>query len=176
MPGSTSELQGNYKKYHNYLIAKFAFDKYFRIGKVYRPGLSFEFQANNIENFRNYTSTTLYMPTYSPIYKMLTIYQPMFRPLGFVAIGMRNVFALNKNIDVRLEGFLMAPFREISSDDLQQVVRSNYFPALHTIFSTSFVFNTPIGPLSSSINWYDDGTPISFFINVGFIIFNRSAF
>jgi NTE family protein len=176
IPGSTSELQNNYKKYHNYLSAKFAFEKYFRAGKFYRPALSIQFQANTIEDFRNYTSSTLYMPTYSPIYEMMTIYQPLYRPLGFTAIGMRNVFTLSKNIDIRLEGFVMAPFREISSGDMQQVVRSNYFPALHPILSTSFVYNTPIGPLSSSLNWYADDTPVSFFINVGYIIFNRSAF
>jgi NTE family protein len=176
IPGSTSELQNNYKKYHNYLSAKFAFDKYFRAGKFYRPALSIQFQANTIEDFRNYTSSTLYMPTYSPIYEMMTIYQPLYRPLGFTAVGIRNVFTLSKNIDIRLEGFVMAPFREISSGDMQQVVRSNYFPALHPILSTSFVYNTPIGPLSSSLNWYADDTPVSFFINVGYIIFNRSAF
>jgi len=176
IPGSTSDLQNRYSKYHNYLSAKFVFDKYFRVGKLYRPGLSVEFQANNIADFRNYTSSTLYMPAYTPIYEMLTMYQPLYRPLGFTAIGMRNVFALSKNIDIRLEGFVMAPFREISSGNSQQVVRSNYFPALHAVLSTSFVYNTPIGPLSSSVNWYDDDTPVSFFINVGFIIFNRTAF
>jgi NTE family protein len=176
IPGSTSGLKGDYSGKHNYLTAKFVFDKYFRDRKVYRPGFSFEFNVNNIDNFRNYTSTTLYMPAYSPIYEMLTIYQPVYRPLGFSAIGMRNVLAISKNIDFRIEGFLIAPFREISSGYLQQVVRSDYFPALHALFSTSFIYNTPIGPLSSSLNWYDDGTPVSFFINLGFIIFNRSAF
>jgi NTE family protein len=176
VPGTTSELQGNYSNYHNYVSAKFVFDKYFRVSKLYRPGLSVEFQANNIENFRNYTSTTLYMPAYSPIYEMLTIYQPLYRPLGFTAIGMRNVFAIGKKFDFRLEGFVMAPFREISSNEMQQVVRSDYFPNLHTLFSTSFVYITPIGPISTSVNWYDDGTPVSFFINLGFVIFNRPAF
>jgi NTE family protein len=116
------------------------------------------------------------MPAYSPIYEMLTIYQPLYRPLGFTAIGMRNVFAIGKKFDFRLEGFVMAPFREISSNEMQQVVRSDYFPNLHTLFSTSFVYITPIGPISTSVNWYDDGTPVSFFINLGFVIFNRPAF
>jgi NTE family protein len=174
--GSTSILKGSYTDYHNYFVVKFMFDKYFLPGKLFRPGISIEIQANSLESFRNYTSTTLYMPGYTPVYAMSTIYQSVYRPVGYTALGLRNIFAVSKNIDFRLEGFLMAPFHEISSNNLQQAVKSKLFPALHHIISASFVYNTPIGPLSSSLNFYDDGTPASFFINIGYIIFNRSAF
>jgi NTE family protein len=175
-PGSTSVLQGDFSLYHNYFIAKFSYDKYFRIGKAYKPGLCFEFQANTLDSLRNYTSTTLYMPNYTPIYEMATIYQPIYRPTGYLAMGMRNVYTVSKNIDFRLEGFLMLPFRELSSNAEQQAVRSKLFPSLHYVLSGSFVYNTPIGPLCASVNYYDDDTPVSFFINIGFVIFNRSAF
>lgn len=175
-PGSTSILQGNYSDYHDYFIFKFAYDKYFRPGKIYRPGINLEFQANSLTSFRNYTSTTIYMPVYSPVYEMSTIYQTEYRPAGFTALGMRNIFAVNKNMDLRLEGFVMAPFYELRSNSYQQVVISNVFPSLHYILSGSFVYNTPIGPLSASLNYYDDETPLSFYVNIGFIIFNRSAF
>ena len=175
-PGTTSILQGDYSDYHNYFVVKIMYDKYFRPGKLYRPGINYEIQVNNLETFRNYTSTTLYMPAYTPVYEMATVYQSVYRPAGYTSIGMRNIFNVSKNIDLRLEGFVIAPFREISSNSMQQAVRSPLFPALHYVLSTSFVYNTPIGPLSSSLNFYDDGTPVSFFINIGFIIFNRSAF
>jgi NTE family protein len=175
-PGSTSILEGNYTDCHDYFIFKLVYDKYFRPGKLYRPGMNFEFQANSLESFRNYTSTTLYMPVYSPVYEMSTIYQTEYRPSGFMALGMRNIFAVNKNMDLRLEGFVMAPFYELRSNSYQQVVISNVFPSLHYILSGSFVYNTPIGPLSASLNYYDDETPLSFYVNIGFIIFNRSAF
>lgn len=174
--GSTSLLSGDYTKYHNYFVFKMKYDRYFRPGKIYRPGINFEIQANSLESFRNYTSTTLYMPNYTPVYEMSTIYQSVFRPAGYTALGMRNIFTVSKNVDFRLEGFLMAPIRELSSNALQQAVSSKLFPSLHYVLSASFVYSTPIGPLSSSLNYYDDGTPISFFINIGFVIFNRSAF
>jgi len=175
-PGTTSILQANYSNQHNYFIFKFKYDKYFRPGKIYKPGVNFELQANSIESFRNYTSTTLYMPAYVPLYEMLTLYQPTYRPGGFVALGMRNIFTATKNMDFRFEGFLMAPVYELSSDNYQQVVKSQPFPSLNYMLSGSFVYNTPIGPLSASLNYYGDGTPVSFYMNIGFIIFNRSAF
>ena len=175
-PGTTSVLQGNYAKNHNYFIFKLLYDKYFSVGKVYKPGVNFEFQANNLESFRNFTSTTLFMPIYSPLYEMATVYQSVFRPAGYLSLGMRNVFSISKNLDFRAEAFLMAPIRELSSNSSQQVVKSELFPALHQVLSTSFVFNTPIGPLSASLNYYGNGIPVSFFVNVGYIIFNRSAF
>ncbi len=176
IPGSTSILNGNYNDYHDYFIFKLMYDKYFRTGKLYRPGINFEFQANSLESFRNFTSTTLFMPVYNPVYEMATIYQTKYRPSGFTALGMRNIFAVNKNMDFRLEGFVMAPFYELRSNSNQQVVKSDVFPALRLILSGSFVYNTPIGPLSASLNYYDDETPLSFYVNIGFIIFNRSAF
>jgi NTE family protein len=175
-PGSTSVLTGSYTDYHNYFIVRFIYDKYFRAGKVYKPGINFEIQANSLGSFRNYTSTTLFMPVYTPVYEMGTIYQAAYRPAGFAAFGMRNVFTVSKNIDLRAEGFLMAPFRELSSNSSQQAIKSDLFPALHYILSSSFVYKTPIGPLSATLNYYDDETPLSFFVNIGFIIFNRCAF
>jgi NTE family protein len=175
-PGSTSVLQGNYSDYHNYFIFRLKYDKYFRPDAFYRPGISFEFQANTLESFRNYTSTTLYMPAYTPVYEMSTIYQNEYRPAGFTALGMRNILTVTKNMDFRIEGFLMAPFRELSSNNSQQVIYSNAFPSLHYILSGSFVYTTPIGPLSASVNYYDIETPVSFFVSIGYILFNRSAF
>lgn len=175
-PGTTSLLQSNYSQSHNYLIFKFTYDKYFRAGKIYKPGLNFEIQLNTLGSFRNYTSTTLYMPAYVPLYEMLTLYQPTYRPEGFTALGMRNIFTVTKNMDFRLDGFLMAPVYELSSDYQQQVVRSELFPLFHYMLSGSFVYNTPIGPMSASLNYYDDGSPLSFYVNIGFIIFNRPAF
>jgi NTE family protein len=175
-PGTTSSLQGEYEDFHDYLILKFQYEKYFRTGKIYKPGVNFEIQANSLESFRNYTSTTLFMPAYTPVYQMATLYQPIYRPAGFAALGMHNIFTVSKNMDFRAEGFLMAPFFELSSNNFKQAVRSDPFPALHFVLSGSFVYTTPIGPLSASFNYYDDGTPVSFFINIGYIIFNRPAF
>jgi NTE family protein len=175
-PGTTSVQQGVYSQYHNYFNVKFEYDKYFRVGKLYRPGINFEIQATTLDSLRNYTSTTLYMPNYTPVYEMATLYQPQYRPKGYIAAGIRNVFAVSKNIDFRLEGFLMAPWREITSNSMQEAVFSAPFPSLYYVLSGSFVYYTPIGPLSASVNYYDDDTPVSFFINIGFIIFNRSAF
>ncbi len=175
-PGTTSVLQGAFTEYHNYFIFKFLYERYFRQRKFYRPGIQFELYANSLESFRNYTSTTLYMPVYAPVYEMSTIYQSEYRPAGFAAFGLRNIFTITKNFDFRLEGFAMAPFRELRSNSLQQAVQSEFFPSMNLILSGSFVYNTPIGPLSACLNYYDDGSPVSFFINIGYIIFNRSAF
>ncbi|MEI6059331.1 MAG: patatin-like phospholipase family protein [Bacteroidota bacterium] len=175
-PGSTSLQQGAYTDYHNFFIVKMMFDKYFRAGKFYRPGINLEVQANTLGSFRNYTSTSLFMPGYAPIYEMSTMYQSVYRSDGFAALGIRNIFSLTKNIDFRAEGFLMAPMHEFSSGVMRETVISPIFPSLHYVLSASFVINTPIGPLSASWNRYNDGTPASFFVNIGYIIFNKSAY
>lgn len=174
-PGSTSLQKGLYSKYHNYFIYKFCYEQYFKAGKWYRPGLDVEMQANTLSGFRNFTSTSLAMPSFKPIYEMQTRYQQIYRPTGYLSVGQRNIFKLNKNLDFRIEGFLMAPFREVQSDEQNIATFSDLFPGFHYAFSGSIVYNTPIGPLSASLNKYDDGSKLSFFVNLGYIIFNRSA-
>lgn len=175
-PGTTSVEQTEYSAYHNYFIIKFQYEQYFRPHKMYKPGLQFEFNVNSLSNFRNYVSTTLYMPVYAPVYEMQTLYQPEYRPTGFTALGFNNIFSLSKNIDFRFDSFLMLPFSKLFTNSSQKVYKTELFPELDYVLSGSFVFNTPIGPLSASVNFYDNDTPVSFYINLGYIIFNRSAF
>jgi NTE family protein len=175
-PGSTSLLGGVYTCGHAFVIGKFSYERYLRQGKFYRPGLSFDIQLSSVRDLRNYTSTTLYMPWYGPIYEMATVYQTVYRPRGYAAGGLRNVFVASKNTDFRLETYLMLPFREISSGISQNTITSEWFPAVHYVCSASFVYHSPIGPLSATLTKYDDNTPMSFFINIGYIIFNRPAF
>jgi NTE family protein len=176
LPGTTSVQSGNYIDYHNYFAFNIDFDQYYRPGKIYVPGLHVSMCGNTLNQFRNYTSTTLFMKPYQPLYEMSTTYQAEFRPAGYIALGMRNIFTITRNIDIRTDAFLMAPFRELSSNNQQQVKFSEIFPALHKVLSASFVYNTPIGPLSASLSYFDDDLPLSFFVNLGYIIFNRSAF
>jgi len=174
-PGTTSPQTGNYSDYHDYFNYKFGFEQYVKIGSWYRPGFTVEMKATTLSGFRNFTSTSLAMPSFKPIYEMSTRYQQVYLPTGYLSVGQRNVFRLNKNLDIRIEGYVMAPFREVGNNEQSEPVFSDLFPSLHHAFSGSIVYNTPIGPLSASLNKYDDGSKLSFFVNLGYIIFNRSA-
>ena len=175
-PGSTSELTGNYLDRHNYFTLRLLYDKYFSTKTFYTPGLNIDFNTTGLATFRNYTSTSLYMPAYMPVYEMQTQFQSVYRPVGYASAGLRNIFTVTKNLDFRVEGFVMLPFHELSPNQLQQAVPGKLFPDVHYVLSTSVVYNTPIGPLSDSLNKYSDDPPVSFFVNIGYVIFNRPAF
>jgi outer membrane translocation and assembly module TamA len=50
------------------------------------------------------------------------------------------------------------------------------FKKLSYTASATLVYQSPIGPLSASYTYYpDEETPFSFFINLGYILFNRES-
>lgn len=176
LPGSTSNFTQDFQLYHNYFNIQICYENYFNSKRMFKPGLYIEFQATTLSNFRNFTSTSLNMPIFSPIYEMSTLYQSMYRPKGFFALGERNIITLYKKLDLRIEGYVMAPFRELNNTVIISDLYGVPLSALHYALSASLVYDTPIGPLSASVNKYDDNLKPTFFVNLGYMLFNRRAF
>ena len=99
-----------------------------------------------------------------------------FRAFNFVAGGWRNVFALKKKLDLRLEGYLFKPFESIvqgpnQEPQLSQEIRQVYFAGM-----ASLVLHTTVGPISFSVNYYDDKkTQWGALLHVGFLLFNNTS-
>lgn len=174
-PGSTSKLKGTYSLNHNYLNLVFGFENYFKTKGRYKPGLSFELQASSLNKMRNYTSMLLAIPAYTPVYEMVIRFQPDFRSVGYLSAGFKNVITLYKKLDLRIEGYAYVPFREMTSDVMLRPVFTDIFPTYKYIASACLVYDTPIGPLSFAINKYAGEKGVSFFANLGYMIFNRQS-
>lgn len=175
-PGTTSSFENEYQEYHNYFTLQIEYERYFNRKRMFKPGLYIAFQATSLSNFRNFTSSSLNMPIFAPIYEMSTLYQAQYRPKGFFALGERNVISLYKKIDLRIEGYVMAPFRELHNTVSINELYGEPFSSLRYALSASLVYDTPIGPLSASVNKYDNTSKPSFFVNLGYLLFNRRPF
>lgn len=174
--GTTSLQTGKFYKYHGYLQAHLIYQKYKKYGKYYSFGFMLEAMANGLKPYRNYTATLLASPSFTPLPEMRVMFQPQFRNPVYTAVGLQQVFSPLKNFDLRLEGYLMAPYRELYQHDDYTASFGESFSALHYVASGSVVYSSPIGPVSVSLNYYDgDDNPVSFFVNIGYLIFNRSS-
>jgi len=175
LPGTTSTFKDEYTLYHNYFDVQLTYENYFNHKRRYKPGIFIEFKATSLSNFRNFTSTSLNMPVFAPIYEMTTLYQSVYRPKGYFALGERNIISLHKKLDLRFEAYAIAPFREVINTEKIPDLYGEPFSTLHYALSASLVYDTPIGPLSASVNKYDDDSKPTFFVNLGFLLFNRPA-
>jgi NTE family protein len=104
-------------------------------------------------------------------------FQPAFRATNYAAAGLKLVLRVYKKIEYRLEGYLFQPYQQVKENP------DNYSPYFGPILddrswmaSTAMVYNSPLGPVSLGVNYYDK-QPDSFSLNFnfGFIIFNRRA-
>ncbi len=175
-PGSTSVDKAEYVSSRNWFQLKMIWDDYFeKLGPV-RFGFYSELLLSNQELFHNYTSTILVSPAFEPMPESKVIFLPKYRAHNYAAVGLKIVTQLYNKIDFRLEGYLFQPYREIIQNPDLSVEYGKEFSNRSIMGTAVLVWHSPLGPLSASMNYYDRSNDrFTFFVNFGYIIFNKSA-
>ncbi len=178
IPGSTSPLVlPTLNEYHQWYGIHGRFEKYFNISKIYSLGLELETHWLWVSNFLdNYTATMIAAPTYQPVLESKTDYLPDYRGHDLIGVGIKNIFHINPNIDLRLESYMLQHYTQIksSSYNLPYYDISNPFENRYYIASGAIVYNSPIGQVSGTINYFNAReNPWSFMLNFGYLIFNE---
>ncbi|MBL7896450.1 MAG: patatin-like phospholipase family protein [Bacteroidia bacterium] len=177
-PGTTSidSLKSINYPHHQWLTLKLTFDSYIRTIKRFKIGVFAEGVYSTQTFFTNYTSSILSAPAFNPTLESQTLFIPAYRAHQYVAGGLKTVTTPLKNFDIRLEGYLFQPINTITSTPKQTAQYS--LPLLYRNFIGTFalVYNTPVGPLSVGVNYYDKNeNSFSFFFHFGYIIFNKKS-
>ncbi len=176
IPGSTSIDTDFYFKRHQWWKFRTRYEVYFRSIGHLTLGIYAEALLSNQVPFKNYVSTVLNASTFQPIPESKTLFMPEFRAFNYSALGSRVLYAVHKNIHFRLEGFVFFPFQEILQQpdftaELGGLFENHYFLA-----SSAVVYQSPIGPVTISLNYYDRSVDrFSFIVNMGYILFNKKA-
>lgn len=175
--GNTSSQIPDYNKYHIWGEAKLTYENYFAaIGPVKFGGLV-EVLYSSRPFYENFTATMISTPAFQPIPESKTIFQHDFRANRYGAFGLRSIVEVRKNVEVRLEGYVFQPYRSIYNNEFNEAYLSEPFENRYYLASGALVFHSPIGPLSLSVNYYDQREePWSLIFNFGFTIFNKSIY
>lgn len=174
-PGSTSLATEVNRQYQDWLSFKLDYHNYF---KTFRD-LTFAFHTGGIYNtqyfFSNYKASLIFSPAFQPIPESKTLFLHNFRANKFAHFGLSGIFSLNKNFDYRIEAYIFQPINELKQTEIQKTKLGDFLGKRYNILSSSLVFHSPFGPVSLSLNYYDqEKQPISFIFNFGFILFNRT--
>lgn len=175
LSGSTSVQSQKLRSAHQWLRFKFSAEQYFRIG-WFSLGYNVESVFSNQSFFENYFGTIINAPAFLPLQDSRALILENFRAFNYVAAGIRNVISLRKKLDLRLEGYLFKPFEYLQKGPNQETISSTN---LNNIFFTStvgLVMHSPIGPVSLSVNYYDDKqNQFGILLHVGYLLFNKHA-
>lgn len=152
-------------------------EKYFEFSKKYSLGVLFEALASNRPNFSTFKSSVLTAPTFNPLQDSKSLYLENFRANNYGAFGLKNVIQLYKNLDLRAEAYIFQPARVFKLRGLQGISFGELFADRHYALSTGLVYNTLAGPISLSVNHYDeDRNKFGIMFHMGFLIYNKRSF
>jgi len=176
IPGSTSIDSDEFEARHQWVQFKLLYDNYFQRLGPFTFGFLGELLISNQELFNNYISTMMASPAFTPIPESQVLFLPTYRSHSYLAAGLKIISKLHQRIDLRVEGYLFQPYQEIIQNPDQSVSYGSEFEVRSVMATAAFVWHSPLGPLSLSANYYSQEVDqFTFFFNVGYIIFNRSA-
>jgi NTE family protein len=164
------------KQFRQWINLKMSEENYFlRFGK-YTLGYQAEAVYSNQPLFANYYSTLLAAPAFYPLQDSRSIFLENFRATTYLAGGLKNVYNIKKNLDLRVEGYVFFPYREFEKVGFQGVAHKKAFSTWHYAGTAGLVYHTPLGPISLSYNLYDD--PIKrngVLLHLGYLIYNKRS-
>lgn len=178
MPGSTSPLVSPAENVdHTWCFFKGRLEQYFKLSKHIKLGGELEGVLLVMENFLdNYTATIIQAPSYYPTLESKTFFISQHASHDYIAGGVKTIFSIRPSLDLRLEGFVFQPYTEILANEfnLSYYDINNAWSSRYYIASGSLVYNSPLGPISLSGNYYEAReNKWSFLFNFGYLIYNK---
>jgi NTE family protein len=182
MPGSNSVSDTIIDVEHKWFRIKARIDQYFSIGKSFKYGFMLEGVYSDQSAFSNYASTLLSSPGFEPIPESKTIFRSRFRSPQYGAVGIRTIVTPFKNFDLRLEGFMFKPFKEITLSNGNHAAYLTSNENQYFIGSFAMVYDLNFTQIAFNVNYYDNlnekfpsikGDHYTFMFHLGFVLFNQ---
>ena len=182
LPGNEAVSNTILGKFREWEQVKVVFDNYYLGKGLIRFGTYFEGVYSNQFLFDNYTATVLTAPSFQPTPESMTLFLPNYRAFSFAAGGPKLITTFKSIIDLRLEAYVFLPYQAIGHGPGYSATLEAPLAVKRYIATAALVYHSPIGPMSVSLNYFDNTDNItnpvasfSVFFHVGFILFNEKS-
>lgn len=177
IPGSTSQGQQEFRKDHEFFVLSAHYEQYFNIFKPFIAGLSADAAYSNKPLLSNYVSSLLIANQYEPSTLMTTMFLENYRAYSYGAFGIKTVFDIYKQLELRLEGYYYVPFKKILNSPDNKPEYSESFSYQYLVGKAQLIYHTFIGPIGISVNYFErDGDKLTFLLGIGWSLNNKSRF
>jgi len=171
-PGSTSRIEQRQQFDRGWWMVKAGFERY--LGRQpFSWGFMVEGVASGQPTLANYRSTLINAPAFYPLIDSKTLFLENFRALSYLAGGLRQITHLSDNMHIRLSGYGFAGLKRVKERLPQVGEFATGLDRVRFAGSLSWVYETPLGPISASLNYYDEPrNRWGVLVNAGFLLFN----
>ncbi|MGM0498176.1 MAG: patatin-like phospholipase family protein [Bacteroidota bacterium] len=176
IPGSSHFSDDEIKQNHDLMNLNFRFKKYINPSDHFSFGFSGELNLTNRKFFTNYNSTMLSSPSYKPFPHSRTLFLDNYIAHNYLGGAIHPILKFDDRFHLRstLAGFL--PYRDINSDQDKLPVYSKALDNFYYLGNLALVYQTVLGPVSLSVNYYNKENQNLFFLfNFGYILSNDEA-
>ena len=174
-PGLTGKKTVD-KQYRHWLNLKVSDENYLPISPKYSVGYLAEAVVSNQPLWTNYYSTLLTAPAFYPLQDSRSLFLENFRATSYLAGGIKHIYKVKRNLDLRLEAYAFLPYRKFEKVGLQGVDYMDAFTKWQYAATAGMVYHTPVGPISLSYNLYDDPVKRNgVLLHLGYLIYNKRS-
>jgi NTE family protein len=143
----------------------------------YTLGYLIEGVLSNKPLLSTFKANLLSTPAFNPLQDSRSLYLEEFRANSYAALGLKNIFNVYKNLDIRVEGYTYLPFQEFQLSGGQSTQFGRYFSDRHYAATAGLVYHTIAGPVNLSLNHYDDDqNRFGIMFHLGFLLYNKRSF
>ncbi len=175
-PGSTQVVLDTVKEKVTWFQVSTRYENYFKTVKWYKSGFYMEMNFTNMPFLSNYIATKSQTQGFQPIPETQTLFIEKYRTHNYLAIGLKNIFRITENFNLRLETFAYQPFQEILKRGNYKPYYGDAFNKRYFIASLNAVYYSPLGPVSVAGNYIEGReNEISILFHLGYLLFNRRS-
>ncbi|MEO7872121.1 MAG: patatin-like phospholipase family protein [Bacteroidia bacterium] len=177
IPGSTSIVRDTITNSMKWLQLRIIYDNYFKTFGPLKLGFYADMLFSSQPFFANYTATILSTSQFEPIPLAKTLFLPYLRAHNYAGAGLKNILTIKGNLELRVEGYIFQPFQEITENpENGTAAYTNALLKRYFVATGTFVFHTPVGPVSLGVNYFQKRDPeFSVLFHFGYILFNKKA-
>ncbi|TVT40404.1 patatin-like phospholipase family protein [Hymenobacter setariae] len=175
-PGTTSLLQTEASRHHDWLQLRAAYERYVPLrGEKQAWGYFGELVASSQGRFLNYRSSLTSAPVFTPLVDSRTLFLDHYRAPRYVAVGLRYNQPIFGNFEWRSEIYTHVNFNPFEDVDQLAELRRG-FSRPYLTGSTGLIFTTPVGPLAVHATYYDDPHHrFAVYGHLGYILFRSRS-
>jgi len=148
-------------------------EQYIQISHRFTLGTYGELALSSRNLLLNYTTSVIEAPAFHPTPYSRTVFNEAYCANQFIAVGLKPIYNLTKDLHIRGEAYWFVPYKTITSAADNTAYYSAPFHTTQFLGETSLVYNFKIASAGMFVNYYSSSvSKWNFGINIGFLLFN----